>query len=104
MSAAVTQNLISSGFIKKPGQALNHFYQAQEISHSFKAVASSSVDTDVDGESNEIVIFTYDDNGNQLTESNDFNGNGVPNEITIYTYEDSSIAVNIMRFFDNVVD
>ena len=61
MCAAVTQNLISSGFIKEPGQALNHFYQAQEISHSFKARATFSVDTDANGEPNSITTYTYDD-------------------------------------------
>ena len=64
MSAAVTQNLISSGFIKEPGQALNHFYQAQEISHSFKAEATDSADNDANGEANEISTFTYDADGN----------------------------------------
>ena len=38
MTAAVTEDLISSGFIKEAGQALNHFYQAQEITQSFKSV------------------------------------------------------------------
>ena len=87
MSGAVTQNLISSGFIKEPGQALNHFYQAQEISHSFKAVANSSVDTDGDGEPNEIDTYTYDTDGNQLTHSYDTDGDGGPNRISTYTYD-----------------
>ena len=114
MSAAVTQNLISSGFIKEPGQALNHFYQAQEIEHSFKARASASFDSDANGEANEIITYTYDadgnrltysydgdangdadsiytstydTDGNQLTYSRDSNANGEPNEIRTYTYD-----------------
>jgi len=86
MSAAVTQNLISSGFIKEPGQALNHFYQAQEIEHSFKAVASISVDTDVDSQPNQFEAYAYDDDGNTLTRSVDFNGFS---SITTYTYDDN---------------
>ena len=87
MSAAVTQNLISSGFIKKPGQALNHFYQAQEITHSFKALASTSEDSNVDGDADSITTFTYDDNGNKLTKSIDNDADGEANEISTYTYD-----------------
>ena len=87
MSAAVTQNLISSGFIKQPGQALNHFYQAQEITHSFKARASTSEDSNVDGDADSITTYTYDADGNQLTESEDSNGDGDADSIKIYTYD-----------------
>jgi hypothetical protein len=87
MSAAVTQNFIGSGFIKEAGQALSHFYQAQEISHSFKARATSSLDTDADGEPNEISTYTYDTDGNLLTWSKDTDANGNANEITTYTYD-----------------
>ena len=87
MSAAVTQNLISSGFIKEPGQALNHFYQAQEIEHSFKAEATYSSDTDANGEANEIITYTYDDNGNRLTYSYDGDANGDADSIYTSTYD-----------------
>jgi len=87
MSAAVTQNLISSGFIKEPGQALNHFYQAQEISHSFKARATTNEDSNVDGDADSITTYTYDADGNQLTESEDTNGDGDADSITTYTYD-----------------
>jgi len=92
MSAAVTQNLISTGFIKKPGQALNHFYQAQEISHSFKAIATVSVDSNGDGDTNEITTSTYDTNGNQLISSFDSNADGEPNFIVTITYDDNGNA------------
>jgi len=87
MSAAVTQNFIDSGFIKEAGQALNHFYQAQEISHSFKARATFSLDTDGDGNPNSIETNTYDTDGNQLIYSFDADADGEPNEITTYTYD-----------------
>ena len=97
MSAAVTQNLISSGFIKEPGQALNHFYQAQEIEHSFKARASASFDSDANGEANEIITFTYDDNGNRLTYSFDSDANGDADSITTYTYDDNGNRLTYSR-------
>ena len=87
MSAAVTQNLISSGFIKELGQALNHFYQAQEISHSFKAIANFSGDTNGDGDADLFQTVTYDDNGNELTVTTDTDGNGDTNELTTSTYD-----------------
>ena len=87
MSAAVTQNFIGSGFIKEAGQALSHFYQAQEISHSFKARATSSLDTDADGEPNLIGTSTYDTDGNLLTTSLDTDADGNPNSIDTYTYD-----------------
>ena len=87
MSGAVTQNLISSGFIKEPGQALNHFYQAQEIEHSFKAVASISVATDVDSQPNQFKAYTYDADGNRLTYSLDSDADGDADSITTYTYD-----------------
>ena len=87
MSAAVTQNLISSGFIKEPGQALNHFYQAQEIEHSFKAVASISVATDVDSQPNQFKAYTYDADGNRLTYSLDSDADGDADSIKTYTYD-----------------
>ena len=87
MSAAVTQNFIDSGFIKEAGQALNHFYQAQEISHSFKAEATYSYDTDGDGEPNSISTYTYDTDGNLLISSFDADADGEPNSITTNTYD-----------------
>ena len=87
MSAAVTQNLISSGFIKEPGQALNHFYQAQEIEHSFKAVASISVATGVDSQPNQFKAYTYDADGNRLTYSLDSDADGDADSIKTYTYD-----------------
>ena len=100
MSAAVTQNFIGSGFIKEAGQALNHFYQAQEISHSFKARATSSRDTDADGEPNSITTYAYDTDGNLLSYSYDADADGEPNIISTSTYEGSSIAVHITAFLD----
>jgi len=91
MRAAVTQNLISSGFIKKPGQALNHFYEAQEISHSFKSIETKSVDNDNDIYQNpvyytyKIATYTYDSDGNILTLSVDTDANGEP---AIIYYDD----------------
>ena len=87
MSAAVTQNFIGSGFIKEAGQALNHFYQAQEISHSFKARATYSLDTDADGEPNSIDTNTYDTDGNPLIYSYDADADGNPNSIETNTYD-----------------
>ena len=87
MSTAVTQNLISSGFIKNRGQALNHFYQAQEISHSFKARATRSYDGDGDGDADSITTYTYDTDGNRLNYSYDNNGDGDANEIVTFTYD-----------------
>jgi hypothetical protein len=87
MGEAVEQSLISSGFIKQAGQALNHFYQEQEISNSFQLVATNSFDSNGDGSPNRISTYTYDANSNQLTDSDDSNGDGSPNRIITYTYD-----------------
>jgi hypothetical protein len=89
MGEAVEQGLISSGFIKQVGQALNHFYQVQEISNSFQSVATNSYDSNADSSPNSIRLYTYDANGNRLTYSTDTNGDSSPNEITTYTYDAS---------------
>ena len=46
MDAATTGDLISSGYIKMPGIALNHFYSAQSIAHSFKALETRTYSVD----------------------------------------------------------
>ena len=114
MNAAVTGDLISSGFIKEPGAALNHFYEAQSTPHSFKAQQAHSIDSNGDGTANVISTythdtngdmltfdldtnadgaveqsykFTYDANGNQLTETVDTSGDGASNETITWTYD-----------------
>ena len=87
MAQAVSQGLVDTGFIKLPGQAMDHFYQAQSISHSLMKPSNILVDSDNDGIANYITTYTYDTNGNQLTYSADDNGNGTANSITTYTYD-----------------
>jgi hypothetical protein len=87
MGEAVEQGLISSGFIKQVGQALNHFYQVQEISNSFQSVATDSYDSNADSSPDRIKTYTYDANGNQLTESTDSNADSSPDSIRTYTYD-----------------
>ena len=43
---ATTGDLISSGYIKMPEMALNHFYSAQSIAHSFKALETRTYSVD----------------------------------------------------------
>jgi hypothetical protein len=90
MVEAVKQDLISTGFIKKAGQALNHFYQVQQISNSFQLIATLSTDTDGDESPNSIRTYTYDVDGNQLMDSNDSNGDDNPDYTSTYTYDANS--------------
>jgi hypothetical protein len=87
LAAAQSQNLVDSTFVQLPGRALDHFYDAQGISHSIMLAGSSSSDTNADGTADEINTYTYDSNGNQLTYSYDSDGNGTANTIYTYTYD-----------------
>jgi len=87
MNAAVTGDLISSGFIKEPGAALNHFYEAQSTPHSFKAQQARSTDSNDDGTANSISTFTHDTNGDMLTWNLDTNADGAAEFIFTFTYD-----------------
>jgi hypothetical protein len=87
MVAAVEQGLISSGFIKQAGQALNHFYQVQEISNSFQSIATGNDVTETGNYPNIIYTYTYDANGNRSIDSIDIDGDNSPDEIFTYTYD-----------------
>ena len=87
MNAAVTGDLISSGFIKEPGAALNHFYEAQSTPHSFKALQARSTDSNDDGTANAISTYTHDTNGDMLTWNLDTNADGAAEFIFTFTYD-----------------
>ena len=104
MDAAVTGDLISSGYIKDQGMALNHFYSEQSIVHSFKARQTKTyrqVDdggltveridsythdangdiltwrsTDAEGVTDFAYTFAFDHNGNDLEQVTDLDGDG----------------------------
>jgi hypothetical protein len=87
MAAAVAADLINTGRIKRGNEALGHYYEAQEISTSFTTVSRSEFDNAADGSTDGTRTFTYDANGNILTESYDDNADGSPNSINTYTYD-----------------
>ena len=87
MNAAVTGDLISSGFIKEPGAALNHFYEAQSTPHSFKAQQASSIDSNGDVTANSISTYTHDTNGDMLTFDLDTNADGAVERSYKFTYD-----------------
>jgi len=90
MAEAVAQDLVGSGFVKREGQALDHFYQAQGFTHSLTVMETVEIDSDGNGTIDATVAtFTYDDNGNQLTSSNDNDADGTPDSIATYTYDDN---------------
>ena len=88
MDAAVTGDLISSGYIKDQGMALNHFYSEQSIAHSFKALQTSTFRRVVDGDLTvqNIDSFTHDANGDMLTwRSTD--AEGVTREVLTFAHD-----------------
>ena len=87
MAAAVAADLIDTGLVKSLSYAMGHYYEAQGISTSFTIMSELSDDTNADGSPNQISTYTYDANGNQLTDSYDSDADGSPNSITTYTYE-----------------
>ena len=116
MAEAVAQDLVGSGFVKREGQALDHFYQAQGFTHSLMLPETVEIDSDGngtidatvetytydanglplissyydnDGTLDSIDTYTYDDNGNQLTYSDDDDGDGTPDYTYTATYDDN---------------
>ena len=89
MAEAVAQDLVDSGFVKREGQALDHFYLAQGFTHSLMLRATVDTDSDGNGTPNYIYTYTYDDSGNELTYSRDSDGDGdgdgTDNSLTTYT-------------------
>lgn len=96
MAQAVSQGLVDTGFIKYKGQAMDHFYQAQGISHSLMRRANILIDSDNDGTTDRDGNFTFDTNGNQLTYSNDTNGDGTANYVETYT----SVAATFRKYME----
>ena len=87
LMAAQSQNLVDSAFVPLPGRALDHFYDAQGISHSIVLQGTTSYDTNGDGIADSIYTYTYDSNGNRLTVSSDTNGDGTAESIYTYTHD-----------------
>ena len=87
LAAAQSQNLVDSTFVQHPGRALDHFYDAQGISHSIMLVGSRSTDDNADGTADITDTSTYDSNGNQLTYSYDSNADGTADYIRANTYD-----------------
>ena len=123
MITAVDQGLISSGAIKGFGRALNHFYQAQEISHFFKLMGSRSQGDDLetysyDADRNLLAYrfeltsgincymcrsntYTYDNNRNLLTSRADSDGDGTDNRVKTYTYDAAGNQLSFSEDFYN---
>lgn len=99
MTAAVTEDLISSGFIKEAGQALNHFYQAQEITQSFKSVFTRSQEAAGDGIVTSRSTYTHDADGNMLTWEGDNDGDGAADYVYTFTYD--ADGKSLTRLYDS---
>lgn len=96
MDAAVTGDLISSGYIKDQGMALNHFYSEQSIAHSFKALQTSTFRRVVDGDLTVQYIdsFTHDANGDMLTwRSTD--AEGVTRDVLNFAHDDNGNVLEL---------
>ena len=106
MNAAVTAEVVSSGFIKSAGVALIHFYEAQSTASLFKAPGTWSIDLTNDGTVDLIDTFTYDADGNQLTKSTDSNADGAVNRISTntYVYANSNLLTRNVDFDADGID
>lgn len=84
-SQAAGMGLRRSAAIKKVGYALDHYYRAQGVKTYFAVPGSESDDEDGDGIPDRIVSYSYDSNGNLLTDTLDGNTDGNPDDIVTYT-------------------
>ena len=89
VKTAHTNGFLASGVVRSNRYSLGHYYSVsgQNVSNDFAALATQSHDNNGDGTANNITTYTYDANGNQLTNSYDNNGDGTANSIDTYTYD-----------------
>ena len=86
MAEATSQGLIDSRVVKNFRYALAHYYERQEISASFTVPSVLEIDFGATGIIDRIDTFTYDANGNVLTEEEDATGDGVGIFVATRTY------------------
>lgn len=82
---AYNMELINTAARRNPGYALEHFYSAQDIRHSFTVPRLISEDIDSDGFPDSVVIYEYDDQGNIISKSLNSEDTG-NTELIVETY------------------
>ena len=91
---------IISSAVVKPHVALEHFYQAQNITHQFSQLDSLQVDTDGDGSIDTIITYGYDARGNEISKIWDNNADGSPDSISTSTYNERGNRLSTISDWD----
>ena len=84
---AVTQNLISSAFVKYPGQAMDDFYSEHGVDHGLTSIATETKDSEHPNVIGSIISYTFDENSNKQDVITDYYADGTVDEIKTYTYD-----------------
>ncbi|MDA9918915.1 hypothetical protein N9D72_01365 [Porticoccaceae bacterium] len=91
---AVGKGLITSSFVKYPGQAMDDFYLEHGFDHRLTSIASETKVSENPNEVSSIVSYSFDERGNLTGVSQDFQSDGAVERIGTYTFDHAGNEVS----------